>query len=71
LVNGSTSALLFLDAKPAKPSPANQKFQVLYDAWHCNGAWRAGLIILEPQSESEYGLQSTAAVHTLIIKYNN
>jgi hypothetical protein len=36
LVNGSTSTLLFLDANPAKPSPAYKKFQVMYDALQCN-----------------------------------
>jgi hypothetical protein len=31
LVNGSTSALVFLDAKPAKPSPASMKLEVTSD----------------------------------------
>jgi hypothetical protein len=36
LVNGSTSALLFINAQPAKPSNDNRQFQVIYDALHYN-----------------------------------
>jgi hypothetical protein len=36
LVNGSSSALLFVNAKPAKPSDDSEKLQVIYDALHYN-----------------------------------
>jgi hypothetical protein len=36
LVNGSTSALLFLNAKPAKQSYDSEKYQVIYDVLHYN-----------------------------------
>lgn len=35
-VNGSTSTLLFINAKPAEPLNDNEQLQVIYDALHYN-----------------------------------